>query len=391
MGTISEKIGIVDLFAGICGGVQGFEEHGGFETVALVDNNRDAYETYIGNFPNAPYLCENIEDVAAEQINSLLKKKNIYGIIGCPPCQGFSAAGKRNARDPRNNLVTHYFRLVKEIKPHFVVLENVPEIFLNKNFVKLVSRLKSDEGYKIWQGVLNAALFGVPQSRQRAIIIAIRADVCLQPSAPHPTHGGTKKIYDYISQKMVPVSSAEGLKALGVYPQTANIMLKKRASVKWLEEGLDKLSDLPAVITVKDAIGDLPRPSKNGEESTINAHVAREHSKSFLDKLSNIPEGGRLDLNGKDYYSQAYGRLHRNGLARTITCSFQNPGSGRYLHYKQLRSITAREAARLQGISDSFKFIKSHSVNSTLIGNAFPKPLARALAAHIYSYFNQST
>jgi DNA (cytosine-5)-methyltransferase 1 len=101
-----------------------------------------------------------------------------------------------------------------------------------------------------------------------------------------------------------------------------------------------------------------------------------------------IADGGLLDAEwgrkrDRPYYSQAYTRLHRRGLARTITTNFHNPGSGRFLHYEALRTLTVREAARLQGIEDAFTFVGLQSDQERLVGNAFPMPLAEAIARHI--------
>ncbi len=116
------------------------------------------------------------------------------------------------------------------------------------------------------------------------------------------------------------------------------------------------------------------------------------HSAELLERLRGIPEGGGpLDAGGrpsKRYFSQAYTRLHRRGLARTVTTNFHNPGSGRFLHYQEPRTITVREAARLQGIEDRLVFVKDQYTQGRLVGNAFPVPLAETLARHVAAELN---
>ncbi len=122
-------------------------------------------------------------------------------------------------------------------------------------------------------------------------------------------------------------------------------------------------------------------------------HFAREHEEEFIEKkLKKIPEGGsNQDLDGRSrfdrgreikYLSQAYGRLHRHGIAQTITAHFSNPGSGRFLHYRNHRSISVREAARFQGFDDNFVFSGHYQEQQRQVGNAVPPLLARALAEH---------
>lgn len=380
---MAEKVGIVDLFAGIGGVSLGFEEEGSFETIAMIDINKNAYETYLENYPDAPYFNESIEKFSGSRIKKL-NHHSKFGIVGCPPCQGFSAAGKRNPNDPRNLLADDFFRIVYESDPDFVVLENVPEIFNSKSFMEHLFFLQTHKRYRIWHGILNSALYGVPQTRQRAIVIAYHSRLGILPSFPKPTHCGSKEIFDYSKQKLVKVNSSEGLGALGVYPQTMNFERNKKAKVDWIKSDLEQYSNLTGINTISEALDDLPKAEIEGKE-TFNGHVSRIHDTAMISKMHSIKEGGRYEHPEKKYYSQAYGRLHGQGLARTITRYFSNPGSGRYIHHRENRSITPREAARLQGIDDDFNFVHGSTINSELIGNAFPRPMANAIAKEVAS------
>src|SRR5207249_8808875 len=123
------------------------------------------------------------------------------GIVGCPPCQGLSDVGLRRHVDIRNHLVDHYFRLIRSLQPQFFVIENVPRVLSYARFRKQIQRMTRI--YNIWAGVLNAAHYGVPQTRQRAIVIGYRKDLGVEPTAPPATHCGSRKVFAYDLQKLV--------------------------------------------------------------------------------------------------------------------------------------------------------------------------------------------
>jgi len=228
--------------------------------------------------------------------------------------------------------------------------------------------------------VVTAHDYGVPQLRKRLIIVAVQnkyaADVPLD--FPPPKY------------RKLPF---------------ARDILEEAIS----EE--DFSSILTPYISVEDAIGDLP-PIEAGEETDAYAmspftdyqaarrqrakilcnHAARAHSEEFLEKIDKIEEGlSNRDLpknrrfdkgREQEYFSQAYGRLHRNGIAQTITAHFLNPGSGRFLHYANNRSITVREAARFQSFDDDFVFYGRMDTQQKHVGNAVPPLLAKSFAEH---------
>ena len=118
----------------------------------------------------------------------------------------------------------------------------------------------------------------------------------------------------------------------------------------------------------------------------VTNHEPWQHGRDLVERMRRVKEGCRPPLeatNGRRYYSQAYARLHRSGLARTITTNFHNPGSGRFLHYRNHRTLTVREAARLQGFHDDFAFIGHPGWQERLVGNAFPPLWAEAIARHV--------
>jgi DNA mismatch endonuclease Vsr len=234
----------------------------------------------------------------------------------------------------------------------------------------------SELGYSSCADVLTASEFGVPQIRRRAFIVAYHSDLGMAPEMPRRTHER--------------VSAASEL-----------VVADARQRFE---------PDRLPYVSVEDAIGDLPTlKAGSGEDVAMYSnpptshyqqwarmgsialfnHRSRSHSADYLKKISVIVEGGRnSDLPAHqrfsdNYYSQAYARLHRLGLANTITTSFGNPGSGRFIHYRDLRSITVREAARLQSFPDRFVFDGDLTAQMRHVGNAVPPLLARAIRDQI--------
>lgn len=400
-----DKIGIIELFAGIGGVAQGFERSGRFETVLLTDSDLAARDTFIENFPGRAYLRRKIQWLTTRDVLDAADGRAIVGLVGCPPCQGFSAAGLRDAADPRNGLLAHFFRLLQALRPAFFVMENVPGV-LEFELLKR-SLVRADSGYRMWRGPLNAALFGLPQTRQRAIVIGYRHDLEIVPTPPPPTHFGRRVVFDYREKRLRRPTEKSAEALLGTSPEIIAWNRARNSGDRWLK----RAAQLANLIVVEDAIGDLPPagdddgPAAYGGPGSAYASCLRaaevtnhrrwRHGAELLARLADVPEGGGLlDRHGRSlarpYFSQAYARLHRRGLARTITTNFHNPGSGRFLHYAALRTLSVREAARLQGFPDSFTFIGHQGVQERLVGNAFPIPLAERLARHIAAQLGAS-
>ena len=181
------KYKVVDLFSGAGGLTYGFVD-AGFQVLFGVEHDEHAAKTYSANF-NHPMLNCDIKTLDADKL------KNEYGnvdvIIGGPPCQGFSMAGKRDSNDPRNSLFMDYLRFVRAFNPKYFVLENVPGILTMKTDTDLVKNIIISEvsklGYSLKYEKLFAPDFGIPQKRRRVIFLGWRNDVS-EPSFPVPTH-----------------------------------------------------------------------------------------------------------------------------------------------------------------------------------------------------------
>jgi DNA (cytosine-5)-methyltransferase 1 len=184
---------MAELFAGIAGVSAGFEESRRFRPALLIDIDENAKEAVVFNRPRlkSRFLCQDIAKVTAKdvirQVGGVLK-----GIVGRPPCQGLSDVGLRRHVDGRNHLVDHYFPLVRSLRPQFFVMENVPRVLSYARFRKQMQRMA--QTHNIWAGVLNAAHYGVPQTRQRAIVIGYRKDLEDEPTAPPATHCGSRRV-----------------------------------------------------------------------------------------------------------------------------------------------------------------------------------------------------
>ena len=178
---MKKKYNVLSLFTGAGGLDIGFEEVG-FKIVLASDIWSESEKTFKHNFPETPFLCEDIKTITARKI--LKKTNNIYPeiIIGGPPCQGFSVMGDKNSGDPRNYLFESYVKLVKELKPLCFIFENVKGLktmFSGKYYIDVINSF-SNLGYNVYDKILNSKDFGVPQSRERVIIVGTRLDNLFQ-------------------------------------------------------------------------------------------------------------------------------------------------------------------------------------------------------------------
>lgn len=400
-------LGIVELFAGAAGLAQGFLRAGGFELIALSDIKPIARETFLNNYPDAHYICEDVHQLQPKQLFDAANGRRIVGLLGGPPCQGFSLAGRKNPEDVRNQYVIDYARFVEDLDPDFLLMENVPQLLFHVSFRNLFERLQAS--FNIRYAIVNAALYGVPQTRHRIFILAYHRRLGIEPSFPQPTHGFVAPVYNYSQQRFAdPDDRSSVADILGADPVI-------RALPHLLAPTQAGSGDTLPLVTVHEAIEDL-YPLKDAgtlEGYPQNAtssfalwarqdsikpenHIARVHSSSLMRLMRLIPHGGDLrdvdrTLWPKSHYSQAYGRLHWDGLARTITTFFCNPGSGRFIHPVEDRAITVREAARLQSFPDSFRFFGTQTEQMELVGNAVPPLLAQKLAEHIYQELAEKT
>lgn len=364
------KINTIDLFAG-CGGFSCGFERAGYNIISAVEYDKNIAKSYENNHKNVNVIADDIKNV---DNNETFKLGSADIIIGGPPCQGFSMAGARNRNgfmdDPRNYLFKHYFNVVKIVRPKIFILENVKGILTLKKgeIFKEIKRIFEDPNnfdgrpYKIQYKVVKAKEYGIPQNRERVIIVGSLIDFKLEEEIEK-----TKK---------------------------------------------EILKDNPTFfdnVTVWDAISNLPSPTEDGSvevvkfesdyqnflksnNKIVQNHYKTKHNKKAIERMEKIKINENytsLNEDIKSIHSGSYGRLDPNGIAPTVTTRFDTPSGGRFIHPFENRTLTAREAARIQSFPDDFEFYGTKSCVCTQIGNAVPPKLAYFFAILIRRVLNE--
>lgn len=378
---------MIDLFAG-AGGLSCGLEQAGFHPVLANEMVEQFAHTYQVNHPNTKVVIGDVRNVDEKELHSLVSKYGEIDLIaGGPPCQGFSVnAPVRSLDDPRNHLFKEYLRIVEEIMPKVVLIENVPGIVsLGKGtVVEQIYQTLENLGYRVNHRILFAGHYGVPQLRFRTIIIAVR---------------------NYSGEILFPQPE---------YYATAVANFQKSKELCYSLTPMDELTLKPRV-TVGDAIGDLPEITGGGKCSEYNysqeplcdyqklmregstritSHWCSRLSDINKQRLEYIPIGGSwrdipFDLlpNGlkrakRSDHTKRYGRLDPNELCSTIMTKC-DPHWGSFFHPTQKRTISVREAARIQSFPDRYQFTGSMTEQYTQVGNAVPPLLAKAVGISI--------
>ena len=337
----------IDLFSGAGGLHLGFEE-AGIKINLCLDNDALVERTPKRNFPKIPFMNVDIRDISYDDIKKYLEDGSIDIVIGGPPCQGFSTIGKRvssnplvrERHDPRNELVITYAKLISAIKPKFIVMENVKGILTMRKgeYLQTVLSELRKAGYAVNYKLINMADYGVPQIRERVIILGNRLGLPVR--FPPPDHSNN--------------------------PQDG----------------------LPQWVSCWSVLEDLVPMGDNPEFN----HVALKHTERNIARYKMIPEGGRLpekdlpaDLYRKNF-GNTYKRLHRNRPALTMV-----PGNDAFpIHPLLHRSLTVREAARIQTFPDSIIFEGNRRQQGHQVGNAVPPVFSHKLANFIIQQLNMA-
>jgi DNA (cytosine-5)-methyltransferase 1 len=333
-----KKLTYISLFSGAGGLDIGFKEVG-FESLCASDIMDESEKTFKKNWPDEPFIKTDIRTLSAKEILKITKNKKPDVIIGGPPCQGFSLMGAKNSSDPRNTLFESYVRLVKNLEPKCFVFENVKGLktmFQGRYLEKVVNSF-SEIGYDVNIKLLNSANYGVPQKRERLIIV------------------GTKLNREFYFPK----------------PNS-----KKMGKIK-------------NFINVNDAIMDLEK-----NKNKIANHLILNHNEVVIKRYKLISEGGKLPSPDKlpkeirrKNFGNTYVRLDRNQLAPTMV-----PGNNAFpIHPTLHRSLTPREAARIQTFPDNIIFEGSRRIQCILVGNAVPPLLGANLAIAIKDHIENKS
>ncbi|CAG5012234.1 putative BsuMI modification methylase subunit YdiO [Dyadobacter sp. CECT 9275] len=342
----------IDLFSG-CGGLTLGLKNAGYQVIGAVEIEPVAVKTYLENHPNVKVWAMDIGDVSGNEIRKALDLEigELDLLAGCPPCQGFSTLttlnGSRIAdeeRQQKNDLVFEFMRLVRELQPRAVMLENVPGLFKDKRLTKILAEL-GELGYHNNREdvvkILNVADFGVPQRRRRMILMTTRIG---KVNFAKPTN----------------------------YKKTVR---------QTFEEA------------------NLPKPGESGD----SLHDLIDHrTASMIARIKSVPKdgGSRFDLpieqqcachvkdgSHRAMFRDVYGRMKWDDVSPTMTSGCNNPSKGRFIHPEEDRAITLREAGLLQSFPIDYKFSLDRGKTGValMIGNALPPEFIRVQALQIRS------
>ncbi len=366
---------VLDLFCGAGGFSFGFDQHDYFQVSCGIDLLADRVNTFSLNHPSADAIAADLRDFPISALADRAANPDI--IIGGPPCQGFSSIRPfRNLTegDKRNSLPEQYLLTVAALMPRWIVFENVVGLLSHRKGSVLNDVIDGlrDLGYRVEWKVINAAMFGLPQNRERLFIVGNLFNKEFE--WPAPTH---RVSYRSMAGKNAPLLATSPLLLVDLLPE----------------------------VTVSDAIGDLPPIEAGGQSRTysMNFHVteyqrsmrqgcdelllhsATRHSEKMM-KIIRLAGKNRLALPDgmtTSGFSSCYSRLDGNGPSTTITVNFVHPSSNRCIHPTQHRALTPREGARLQGFPDAFQFFGTRAQVVKQIGNAVPPLMGRVIANSI--------
>lgn len=339
----------IDLFCGAGGFSLGFEM-AGFETALAIDKWEHAINTFNYNRNNKVGQNIDIYEFNNEKLKEFVKENEIVGIIGGPPCQGFSMVGTRDEKDDRNSLYLQYVRFVEVVKPKFFILENVKGLLTLKkghfrdDIIKRFTRL----GYNVDFKLLKASDYGVAQNRERVFFVGLRKDIF------------GNKFFDFPEgDESNAVSTSEALSDLPSLDNGENHEIYKTEPQNEYQKIMRKNSNI-----------------------VMNNEVTK-HTEQTKRIISMVPDGGTIKDLPEEYYmvrnyNAAFKRMNSKKPSTTIDCGHRN-----YFHYKENRVPTVRESARIQSFPDDYFFTGSKTSQYTQVGNAVPALLAKVIAEEI--------
>jgi len=352
----------IDLFSGAGGLTLGLEK-AGFRVVAAVEVSEKVSETFKANHPLVTLLTKDICNVSGKDILDAAGVESIDLVAGCPPCQGFSKlTDKYDKEDPRNRLVLEMARLIVELKPRTLMMENVPGLAQRgKPLLDAFLVTVRSAGYQVDPQVLQLANYGVPQSRRRLVALGGLGFAVSMPTPTHSRSGNPKE---------------------------------KLARWRTLKDALSGLNDPP--VTFRMA-------KRNGGPQKYRWHVIGDLSELTLDRLRVVKAGAsredlptrlRPDCHKSDDagFENVYGRMSWDRVAPTITGGCTSPCKGRFGHPRQLRTVSVREAALIQTFPRSYKFVTDEMGTACdMVGNALPPRFAQIAAGRCLSALPTAT
>lgn len=347
-----KKYNIIDLFSGVGGLSYGFSKIHQFNILAANEIERDISIAYKLNHPSVEMLNCDINDLTEEILYKAIKGQKVDIVVGGPPCQSYSTLGKRQM-DERANLFMQYKRVLNILQPTAFVFENVVGILsMSKgNLFKQIQAGFEELGYILQYKVLDAVDFGVPQHRERVILVGFKGNNNFV--FPTPTHGDGLKPYVTLNE------------AIGDLPTLESGEKKSNYSTGITNEFLEFVRD------------------KN--TSIVEEHIAPKNGEHLVKIMQTLKEGQSKedlpeDIRPKSGYKNTYAKLWWDKPSTTITRNFACPSSSRCIHPRDSRAMSIREGARLQSFPDDYKFYGSDGMKRLEIGNAVPPLLSVAIA-----------
>ncbi len=372
----------VDLFAGAGGMTLGFEQ-AGFDVLAAVEIDPIHCATHEFNFPFWSILCKSVVDIKGEEIRkgSAIGDREIDVVCGGSPCQGFSIIGKRVLDDPRNSLLSHFCRLVLELRPKFFVLENVPGLTIGQHqqlLKALIGEFKLG-GYEVEENyrVLNAAHYGVPQARKRLFLFGCRHPFKL-PQYPQPLTLSAKPRQSKCSHLSHLSLGPTVWEAIADLPEPEKY--SELYHRDWVVAEYGKPSNYAAVLRSISFSEDDYAYKREYDPRLLSASLRTKHTAESIERFRQTPLGQREKIS-------RFHKLHPDGVCITLRAgtdkhrsSFTSP---RPIHPYTPRCITVREGARLHSYPDWFRFHLTKWHGFRQVGNSVPPLLAKAIAAEI--------
>lgn len=379
--TTTDRPLVVDLFAGAGGLSLGFEQ-AGYDVVAAVELDPIHAAVHEFNFPYSTTFCSDVTAVDGEQIRqrSKLGNREVRAVVGGAPCQGFSMIGKRQLDDPRNRLIGEFARIVIELQPHYFVLENVAGLTVGDHSKMLdeVIELFGENGYHVLAPykVLQAAEFGTPQSRRRLFLIGARKGVLL-PSYPLPTTTSRRLNGGAVVAGDLPLSPSVW-EAIGDLPNAEEFTELLHGDSVLAKFG--EPSDYAAFLRgIKQDPSNFSHP-RYVDEKLLTSSMRTVHTEKSIDRFAATKQGATEAIS-------RFLKLHPEGICNTLRAGTDAQRgahtSPRPIHPTSARVITVREAARLHGYPDWFRFHATKWHGFRQIGNSVPPPLARAVASSL--------
>lgn len=357
-----EKIKVLDLFAGVGGLSYGFAHDDSFEIIAANEILPDMAKAYSLNHPSVKMYNCDIKDFGLHDLQKDLQiqKGDIDLIVGGPPCQAFSTVGRRLIDDPRGKLFQEYYRVLKELSPKLFLFENVKGLLSMQKgeLFKTILSLFESLGYSVQYEVLNSADYGVPQIRERVIVIGTKSD--LKFKFPEKTHTNIEN--NLFNQNLKPYLTLS-----------------------------EAISDLPFIKNNEESFeysfepnNDFQKLMRANAPKKLAEHNAPKNNEKLVRLMECLPDGGTpqdapKELRPQSGFANTYCRLWWERPAPTITRNLSTPSSSRCIHPKAPRPLTTREGARIQCFPDNYIFYGSRSSKNLQIGNAVPTFLSIAL------------